>query len=72
MALGHVRPGGKVSRADVAEVAAHLLDAQGARGYVDLIGGDKDIAAEVKRFVDQGIDCIEGEDVEAIKARYAR
>lgn len=65
--IGHTRARGPVTRADVADVAVRLLEEPGAKGYFDLLNGDKPIAEEVKRVVREGIDSIEGEDLEAIK-----
>ena len=68
--MGHTTARGKVTRADVANVAARLLEIDGARGYFDLLNGDQDIAQELQRVVRNGVDCIEGEDVEGIRKAH--
>ncbi|RDW84677.1 hypothetical protein BP6252_02267 [Coleophoma cylindrospora] len=65
--LGRTGTTGSVARADVADVADRLL-AAGARGWIDLLGGEKEVSAEVERVVKEGVTSIEGEDLEAMKA----
>ncbi|KAI2627876.1 NAD(P)-binding protein [Hypomontagnella submonticulosa] len=53
---------GTSSRASVAHLTALLLDAPGVKNcWLDMIDGDGDPAAEVKRCIDEGVDCAEGE-----------
>lgn len=61
VSLGHTRARGKVSRADVADVAARLLERDDTRGWYDLLGGDEEVDEAVERVVREKIDCIEGE-----------
>ena len=70
VSLGRTRARGKVSRADVAEVAARLLEKEGVRGYFDLLGGEEDINTAIDRCVREGIDCVDGEDLEGIIEKY--
>ncbi|KAK6500891.1 hypothetical protein TWF506_003651 [Arthrobotrys conoides] len=63
--LGKTGSRGEVSRADVARVAAALLDTE-YRGWLDLLKGKEDIQEAVNRCVAEKVDCIEGEDLEAI------
>ncbi|KAK6528445.1 hypothetical protein TWF281_009686 [Arthrobotrys megalospora] len=63
--LGKTGSRGEVSRTDVARVASALLDTE-YRGWIDLLKGNEDIQAAVDRCVSEKVDCIEGEDVEAI------
>lgn len=65
--IGKTPARGQVTRGDVAEVGARLLEAEGARGWFDLLGGDGDVAEEVKRVVSQGVNSMEGEDLAAMK-----
>lgn len=67
VSLGKTKVQGGVSRADVAEVAARLLDHDNARGWFDVIDGDVDIKRAVDDVVREGIDCIEGEDYDLMK-----
>lgn len=60
---------GKVSREVVAQVAAALLEREGANGWLDLLDGDEDVQNAVDRVVKEGVDCVEGEDVSAMQAR---
>lgn len=63
ISLGKTRASGPVTREDVADVTAKLLDTAYS-GWVDLIQGDEDTASAVDRVVREKIDCAEGEDVE--------
>ncbi|KAI9760454.1 MAG: hypothetical protein M4579_001648 [Chaenotheca gracillima] len=67
--LGKTKPKGMVTRGDVAEVAARLLEAEGARGWFDLLSGNEDVKSAVERVVRDGVDSIEGEDVGKIFER---
>lgn len=68
--LGKTRGRGKISREDVADVAVRLLESDEVRGYIDLMQGDEDTQAAVDRVIKSKEDAIEGEDVEAILAKY--
>ncbi|KAK6504683.1 hypothetical protein TWF481_006622 [Arthrobotrys musiformis] len=63
--LGRTGSRGEVSRTDVARVAAALLDTE-YRGWLDLLKGKEEVGAAVDRCVSEKVDCIEGEDLEAI------
>ncbi|KAI8955726.1 NAD dependent epimerase/dehydratase [Xylaria longipes] len=53
---------GTSSRASLALLAALLLDNPKAKtSWLDMLDGDEDPEAAVKRCVDEGVDCIEGE-----------
>jgi len=66
--LGKTSTQGKISRADVAGVAAALLDRNDTRGYYDLLQGDTPIKEAVEELVKINHDGIEGEDLERIYA----
>lgn len=70
VALGHTRAKGEVTRMDVADVAVRLLEKEGARGWFDLLGGEEGVERAVERVVEGNVDCVEGEDVEAMVGRY--
>ena len=70
VSLGRTTATGKVSRADVAEVSARLLEKDGIRGYFDLMSGNEEVGQAVERCVREGIDCFEGEDLESMMAKY--
>jgi len=67
VALGKTKAKGSVTRGDVAEVGVRLLEAEGARGWFDLLGGEMDVGEEVKRVVDQGVNSMDGEDLEVMR-----
>lgn len=63
ISLGKTRASGPVTRGDVADVTAKLLDT-GYSGWIDLLQGDEDAASAVAHVVKEKVDCVEGEDVE--------
>jgi len=69
VSIGKTPSRGKTSRASVAEVAAKLLEVEGARGWVDVLDGDEPIGPAVEKFVGSGFDSVEGEDLAALKER---
>ena len=46
------------------------LEAEGANGWFDLLGGQEDTAAAVQRVVKDGVNTIEGEDIGVMKAKF--
>lgn len=66
--LGKTKARGMVSRGDVAEVAARLLEKDGVRGWFDLLGGEEETGAAIERVLKEGINSMEGEDLEVMKA----
>lgn len=66
MTLGRGPARGSIPRADVAEVTVALLERDDTRGWYDLLGGTDSIADAVNRVVKEGVDCVEGEDLEAM------
>jgi len=69
VSIGAVPSRGKTSRASVAEVAAKLLEVEGARGWFDLLDGEDPVDTAVERVVKDGFDSAEGEDLKAMKER---
>ncbi|KAL8812403.1 MAG: hypothetical protein Q9200_001053 [Gallowayella weberi] len=69
VSMGKTKARGSISRADVAGVAAELLDSE-ARGWVDLLEGDESIKDAVGRVIRDKVDCVEGEDVDSMIQRY--
>ncbi len=67
ISLGKTKARGSVTRGDVAEVAVKLLEAEGARGWFDLLNGEDDVDAAVKRVLSDGVNSMEGEDIEDMK-----
>ncbi|TKA75950.1 hypothetical protein B0A49_03708 [Cryomyces minteri] len=53
----------------VLEVAAALMERDDTRGWYDLLDGDEDVATAVERVARERVDCIEGEDLDAIYGR---
>ena len=64
--LGKTRASGKVSRGDVADVAVRLLEKEGAHGWLDLLEGRDGVEEALDMVVIGKVDCVEGEDVEAM------
>lgn len=55
-------PNGTSSRASVAQLTALLLDNTNVKtSWLDMLDGDEEPEAAVKRCVNKGVDCIEGE-----------
>jgi len=71
VALGKTSAKGTVARGDVAEVAARLLEVDGANGWYDLQGGEEDVGKAVERVVKEGFNSMEGEDIGLMKANLA-
>ncbi|MCJ1266024.1 hypothetical protein MMC22_005906 [Lobaria immixta] len=71
VALGKTKASGGVARRDVARVAVDLLENAETGAWLDLLQGDEqEVGEAVKRVVKESVDCIEGEDVEAIVQRW--
>lgn len=71
VALGKTEPIGSVSKKDVAEIAANLLDNAVTSAWLDLLEGDEKIGDALTNVVHKPVDCIEGEDVNAMMKKYA-
>jgi len=67
VSLGKTKARGSVTRGDVAEVAVRLLEKEGVRGWFDLLGGEEDVGAAVERVVKEGVNSVEGEDLEVMR-----
>jgi hypothetical protein len=67
--LGRTKARGSVTRADVADVAVRLLEREGVSGWLDLLQGEEAVEKAVERVVREGVDCVEGEDVEGMVKR---
>lgn len=67
VALGKIGARGRVRRGDVARVAVGLLES-GEVGscWLDLLEGRESVEAAVGRCVGEGVDCVEGEDLEGM------
>lgn len=64
--LGKTKTKGSVPRADVAAVAAALLDRADTRGWFDLLQGDVPVVQAIDQLVCNGHDGLEGEDLDRI------
>lgn len=69
--LGHSRATGMVSREDVAIVADRLLARDDSRGMKDIVGGDVPIDEAVDSVTRPHVCAIDGEDINAILARFS-
>jgi hypothetical protein len=68
VSLGKTRALGTVPIEDVARVAVEMLSRGDVSGWFDLVEGGDGIAEAVEGVVEEGIDCVEGEDLEAMDA----
>lgn len=71
VSMGKTSARGQVTRGDVADVAARLLETEGANGWFDLLGGKDSTAEAVARVVEEGFNSMEGEDIEVMKSNMA-
>ena len=69
--LGKTSTKGSVSRGDVADVAARLLERDDTKGWVDMLSGDEEVQEAVAKLAQRKVDSIEGEDVREIYSRIA-
>jgi hypothetical protein len=69
--LGKTAARGSVTRADVADVAARLLEVGGVNGWLDLLNGNEPAQEAVERVAREGVDCRDGEDIGVMKANLA-
>jgi len=72
VSLGKTGARGKVRREDVAEVVVGCLESERVRGWIDLLEGEEAVGEAVERVGREGVDCVEGEDVEAMVERYKK
>lgn len=71
VALGKTKARGKIRREDVARVAAELLASESVRScWLDLLEGEQDIKSAVERCVKDSVDCVEGEDIQAMAKQW--
>ncbi|KAI4257940.1 MAG: hypothetical protein LQ352_001446 [Teloschistes flavicans] len=70
VSLGKTKARGNVTRADVAAVAAGLLDSEG-KGWFDLLEGDETTVDAIERVLKDKVDCVVGEDVEGMIRDYS-
>jgi hypothetical protein len=69
--LGKTPAQGSVTRADVGDIGARLLEVGGVNGWIDLINGQDPAQQAVERVAREGIDTKEGEDIGVMKANLA-
>jgi hypothetical protein len=69
--LGRTSAAGSVARADVADIAARLLEVNGVKGWLDLINGKEPAQKAVERVAREGIDDRDGEDIGVMRANLA-
>ena len=70
ISLGHTKASGKITRADVADVAVRLIERDDTKGYYDLLNGEEDAGNAVERVAKEKVDCFEGEDEERIMKAF--
>lgn len=69
--LGKTPARATVTRADVADISARLLEIGGVNGWIDLVNGKEPAQQAVERVAREGIDAREGEDMATMKANIA-
>lgn len=69
--LGKTEGRGSVTREDVAVVADLLLARDDTCGWYDLVNGEEAVEEAVERVVRDGVDAVEGEDVERMVRRVS-
>jgi len=69
--LGKTPARATVTRADVADISARLLEIGGVNGCIDLVNGKEPAQQAVERVAREGIDAREGEDMATMKANIA-
>ena len=62
---------GPVRRGDVARVAAEVLEEVDKSCWLDLLEGENDVEEAVGRCISEGVDCVEGENVDAMIKQWA-
>ena len=69
--MGKLKSKGVVSRGDVARVAAEVLEKVEKSCWLDLLSGEDSVEEAVERCMREGVDCVEGEDVDAMSKEWA-
>jgi hypothetical protein len=70
--VGKIGVGGNTSRATTARAIVAALETEGARGWIDVIDGDEDAHKAIKSLTEQGVDSVDEEDLETMKANIAK
>ena len=68
--LGKLGSRGQVRRGDVARVAVELLERDVESCWLDLLEGDDVVSEAVDKCMKDDVDCVEGEDVDAMIKEY--
>lgn len=69
--MGKLVSAGKVTRGDVARAVAEVLEKVEKSCWLDLLEGEDSVEAAVEGCVSKKVDCVEGEDVEAMIKEWA-
>jgi hypothetical protein len=72
VSVGKLGVGGKTSRATTAHAIIAALETEGAKGWIDVIDGDEDVYKAMRDLKEQGVDAVDEEDMEAMKANIAK
>lgn len=70
--VGKIGVGAKTSRATVAETIVAVLNTDGAKGWIDVIDGEDEVDKAIRKLVTDGVDSVDEEDVETMKANAAK
>ena len=68
--LGKIGARGGVRRGDVARVAVGLLEREVGSCWLDLLEGRESVEGAVGRCAREGVDCVEGEDLEGMMREW--
>ncbi|KAF2009998.1 NAD(P)-binding protein [Aaosphaeria arxii CBS 175.79] len=68
---GRIGSEGKISREAVAQAVVAALEVEGTKGWLDILDGEDAPVEAVRKYVRDGSDAVEGEDLEGQKERVA-
>lgn len=68
ISLGKTKARGMVTRGDVADVAARLLEKDGVKGWFDMLNGEEETGTAIDRVLKEKVDSMEGEDLGTMKS----
>jgi hypothetical protein len=71
VSVGKIGAGGKTSRATTAHAIVAALETEGAKGWIDVIDGDEDVAKAIQKAVAEGVDAADEEDLATMKKNIA-
>jgi hypothetical protein len=70
--VGKIGVGGKTSRKTTAKAIVAALETEGAWGWIDVVDGDEDAHKAIGALTKEGVDAVDEEDWESMKANVAK